>query len=145
MYVGGNTGSTSGGFKSFRMVLLGRVVYRELVRKVHPRGVVAVRVGGQVIPDSAIHGLLNLIQLALIFNFVACVLMTAAGADIVTSISGVAATMFGVGPGLGSIGATGNYAHLPALVKWVLSVCMIVGRVEFYTALVVFHPHFWRE
>jgi trk system potassium uptake protein TrkH len=145
MYVGGNTGSTSGGFKSFRMVLLGRVVYRELVRKVHPRGVVAVRVGGQIIPDTAVHGLLDLIQLALVFNFSACVLMTAAGGDIVTAISGVAATMFGVGPGLGSIGATGNYAHLPALVKWVLTVCMIVGRVEFYTALVVFHPVFWRR
>jgi trk system potassium uptake protein TrkH len=53
--------------------------------------------------------------------------------------------MFGVGPGLGSIGATGNYAHLPWQVKWVLTVCMIVGRVEFYTALVVFHPRFWRR
>jgi trk system potassium uptake protein TrkH len=144
MYVGGNTGSTSGGFKSFRIVLLGRVVYRELIRTFRPRRVVAVRVGGQAVPDTAIHGLLNLIQLALIFNFAACVLMTAAGADIVTAISGVAATMFGVGPGLGSIGATGNYAHVAAPAKWVLTVCMIVGRVEFYTALVVFHPRFWR-
>jgi trk system potassium uptake protein TrkH len=83
--------------------------------------------------------------LAFLVNFGSCLLLAAVGVDVLTSISAVAACMFNIGPGLGSVGPAENYGHLPALAKWVLSGCMIAGRLEFYTALVVLSPSFWRR
>jgi trk system potassium uptake protein TrkH len=145
MYLGGNTGSTAGGFKSFRMLVLLAVIGRAAVLSVERRRVMAVRVGGTVIPDAALQGLLNLVLLAIMFNFAASLLLAASGVDLLTSISAVPACMFSVGPGLGSVGPAENYATLPVFAKWVLSATMLVGRVEFYTALVVLTPAFWRR
>jgi trk system potassium uptake protein TrkH len=145
MFVGGCTGSTSGGLKTSRILLLSSVVDREFKRMVERRGVFAVRLGGQVIPEGTIQSLLNLIYLAFLVNFVSCMLLAAMGIDVLTSISAVAASMFNVGPGLGGVGPLDNYGHLPALAKWVLSGCMIAGRLEFYTVLVILTPAFWRK
>jgi len=145
MYLGGNTGSTAGGFKSFRVVLLLAVVRRAAALFAERRRVMAVRVGGTVIPESALSSLLNLVLLALMFNFFASLLLAASGVDIVTSISAVPACMFSVGPALGTAGPAENYGHLPVFAKWVLSSTMLVGRVEFYTALVLVTPAFWRR
>ena len=145
MYFGGNTSSTAGGFKSFRVVLLVRVVHRAMALIVHRHRVMPVRVAGEVIPDATLTSLLNLVVLALIFNFFASLLLAASGLDLLTSFSAVPACMFSVGPGLGSVGPAENYAHLPVFAKWVLTFTMLVGRVEFYTALVLFTPLFWRK
>lgn len=145
MFVGGCTGSTAGGIKVARIVLLGRVVAREFQRMVEQKAVIAVRLGGSVIEETAVQSLLNLVYLALLVNFVAVLLLAAGGSDIVTSISAVAASMFNVGPGLGAVGPLDHYGHLPALSKLVLAICMIAGRLEFYTLLVIFTPAFWRR
>jgi len=145
MFVGGCTGSTAGGLKTSRILLLSKVVDREFKRMVERRGVFAVRLGGEVIPESAVQSLLNLIYLAFVVNFVSCLLLAAMGVDVLTSITAVAASMFNIGPGLGGVGPIDNYAHLPALAKWVLSGCMIAGRLEFYTVLVILTPAFWRK
>jgi len=145
MYVGGCTGSSAGGIKISRVVLLLRVVMREFKVMVERRGVFAVRVGGQVVPDASVRSLLNLVYLALLVNFLSCFLLAAMGVDVLTSISAVAASMFNIGPALGSVGPMENYSHLPAGAKWVLASCMIAGRLEFYTMLVVATPAFWRK
>lgn len=145
MFVGGCTGSTAGGLKVSRILLLARVVDREFKRMVERRGVFAVRLGGVVVPEGTIQSLLNLIYLAFVVNFVSCLLLAAMGIDVLTSISAVAASMFNIGPGLGGVGPLDNYAHLPALAKWVLSGCMVAGRLEFYTVLVILTPAFWRK
>jgi trk system potassium uptake protein TrkH len=145
MYVGGCTGSTAGGIKVARAVLLGRVVDREFKRMVEPRGVFAVRLGGAVVPEPAVQSLLNLVYLALLLDIAAVVLLAAVDVDMVTAFSAVAACMFNIGPGLGLVGPTENYGHLPDLAKWVLSLCMIAGRLEFYTLLVILTPAFWRR
>ncbi|MBM3802490.1 MAG: TrkH family potassium uptake protein [Acidimicrobiia bacterium] len=145
MFFGGCTGSTAGGLKSARILLLARVVNREFKRMVERRGVFAVRLGDQVMPENSIQSLLNLVYLAFLVNFVAALLLAADGVDVLTSISAVAATMFNVGPGLGSVGAAEHYGHLPAFTKWVLSGCMLAGRLEFYTILVILAPAFWRK
>ena len=145
MFCGGCTGSTSGGFKVARALLLWRVVGREFLRMVEKRAVVAVRLGGRAIPETSIQSLLNLVYLALIVNFVSCLLLTATGVEPLTSMSAVAANMFGVGPGLREVGPAGNYSKLPALAKWVLVGDMIAGRLEFYTLLVIFTPSFWKK
>lgn len=143
MFAGGCTGSTAGGLKVFRLMLLAQVVRREFRRMTERHGVFAIRVGGQVIPETAVQGVLNLVYLAFLVNFVACLLLAAAGVDVLTTISAVAASMFNIGPGLGAVGPVEHYGHLPALAKWVLAGCMIAGRLEFYTLLVLLSRSFW--
>lgn len=145
MFVGGCTGSTAGGLKVARVGLLARVVDREFRRMAEPQGVFTVRLGGEAIPEAAIHGLLNLVYLAWLVNFIACLLLAAVGVEVLTSISAVAACMFNVGPGLGGVGPTDNYGHLPALAKWVLTGSMIAGRLEYYTLLIILTSAFWRR
>jgi trk system potassium uptake protein TrkH len=145
MFVGGCTGSTAGGLKVSRFLLLRRVVYRQFRRIVEPRGIFAIRLGGQVIPEATVQSLLNLLFLALIVFFGAAMILAAMGVDVLTSIAAVTASMFNIGPGLGDVGPADNYAHFPALVKWVLAACMICGRLEFFTALVILTPAFWRK
>jgi trk system potassium uptake protein TrkH len=145
MFVGGCTGSTAGGLKVSRIVLLARVVDREFKRMVERRGVFAVRVGGNVIGETTVQSLLNLVYLSFVVNFVSCLMLAALGVDVLTAISAVAASMFNVGPSLGAVGPTEHYGHLPALAKWVLAVDMIAGRLEFYTLIVILTPAFWRK
>jgi trk system potassium uptake protein len=108
-------------------------------------GVFAMRVGREVVPEETAHHALTLVVLGLVFNFVMALLIAATGVDILPSVSSVASAMFAVGPALGTVGPAENYGHLPALAKWLLMSSMIAGRVEFYTALVVFTPWFWRK
>jgi trk system potassium uptake protein TrkH len=145
MFVGGCTGSTAGGLKTARIVLLARVVDREFKRMVEPRGVFPVRLGGQVVSEPTVQSLLNLVYLAFVVNFVAVLTLAACGVDVLSAISAVAACMFNVGPALGSVGPAEHYGHLPALAKLALTACMIAGRLEFYTVLVVLTPPFWRR
>lgn len=145
MFMGGCTGSTSGGWKVFRVMLMGRLVFRELRRTSERRGVFALRLGDQVIPEQAIQSLLSLVYLSLVVYVAAVLALTATGVDLLTSLSAVIASMSSVGPGFGTVGPVENYAHLPVLAKWVLVFCMIAGRLEFYTAIVVFTPAFWRK
>ncbi len=118
---------------------------REFKRLVERRGVFTVRLGAEPYPETAIQGLLNLVYLTFLAFFAACLLLTACGVDIMTAVSAVPACMFNVGPALGSVGPAEHYGHLPALAKWVLSLCMLAWRLEFYTVLVLFTPAFWRR
>jgi trk system potassium uptake protein len=145
MFIGGCTGSTTGGLKVARIILLVRVVRREFRRLVERRGVFAIRLNGHPISESAIQGLLNLVYLAFLVDISASLILTATGVDIVTAISAVAACMFNIGPGLGSVGPTDHYGHLHPVAKWVLSFCMLAGRLEFYTVLVLLSRSFWRR
>ena len=145
MFVGGCTGSTAGGLKVARIVMLLRVVQRELKRITERRGVFAIRMGAHTVPENAIQAALNIFYLAFMVNFAASLLLTAAGIDLLTSISAVAACMFNIGPGLGDVGPAEHYGHLPLFAKWVLVMSMLAGRLEFYTLLVIFTPPFWRK
>jgi trk system potassium uptake protein TrkH len=145
MFVGGCTGSTAGGLKTARIVLLAQVVDREFRRMAEPQAVFKVRLGGDVIPETTIQSLLNLIYLAFLVNFIAALLLAALGVDVLTAIAAVAASMFNVGPGLGGVGPVESYGHLPALAKWVLCGCMVAGRLEYYSLLVILTTTFWRK
>jgi trk system potassium uptake protein TrkH len=145
MFVGGCTGSTAGGLKVARAVLLGRVIRREFLRISEPQGIFRIRVGGEVLGEDTVHALLNLIYLAGIFLLVASIAITATGIDVFTALAAVVACQFNVGPGLGGVGPLESYAFFSDPAKWVLMACMIAGRLEFYTLLVVFSRHFWRQ
>ncbi|MBN2369092.1 MAG: TrkH family potassium uptake protein [Vicinamibacteria bacterium] len=145
MCLGGCTGSTAGGLKLARVILLARVVDREFKRMVERHGVFAVRLGREVIAESTIQSLLNLIYLVLVVNFASILLLAALGIDVLTAIAAVVACMFNIGPGLGGVGPLDNYGFMPAMAKWILCGCMIAGRLEFYTLLVILTPSFWRR
>lgn len=145
MFVGGCTGSTAGGLKVARTVLLVRVVQREFRRITEPQGVFRIRLGGAVVMEDTVNALLNLVYLAWIILLLASLVIAATGIDVLTALSAVVACQFNIGPGLGGVGPLENYGPLNDVAKWVLSLCMIAGRLEFYTLLVVFTGMFWRR
>lgn len=138
-------GSTGGGIKMVRMILLIKQARRELVRIIHPRVVNPVTLGGQVVPLSVMTVVLGfmLIYGAVTMGLTMLLLLT--GMDIVTAFSAVIATVNNIGPGLGEVGPAGNYGGLGPFQTWVLSMAMLLGRLELLSVLVLFTGHFWRK
>jgi trk system potassium uptake protein TrkH len=138
-------GSTGGGIKMVRMILLIKQARRELVRIIHPRVVNPVTLGGGVMPMSVMTAVLGfmLIYGATIMGLTMVLLFT--GLDIVTAFSAVVATVNNIGPGLGEVGPTGNFGGLHPFQIWVLTFAMLLGRLELLTVLVLFTAHFWRK
>lgn len=145
MFLGGCAGSTGGGIKHLRIMILLRHVKMELLRILHPQGIITCRVGGKPLPRDAIASVTAFFILYISVFALATLAMTCLGADIVSAFSGVAATLGNVGPGLGSLGPMDNYSGLPALGKWVLSLCMLLGRLELYTVIMLVFPATWRQ
>jgi trk system potassium uptake protein TrkH len=145
MFIGGCTGSTAGGLKVARAVLILRVIQRDFQRMAEPQGVFLIRAGGEVLPEQAVTGLINLVFLAILLLLLASLVVAATGVDIVTAISSVVACQFNIGPGLGGVGPVSNYGELSPIAKWVLSFCMIAGRLEFYTLLILMTRAFWNR
>ncbi len=145
MVIGGCTGSTAGGLKVARVVMLGRMIQREFKRMAEPHGVFPVVVNNETLPEQAVQGLLNLIYLSWLMLLGGAAVLTATGVDLLTAISGTIACLFNVGPGLGGVGPAAHYGGLPDLAKWTLAFSMLAGRLEFYTLLLIFTPVFWRR
>jgi trk system potassium uptake protein len=145
MFVGGCTGSTAGGLKVARIVLLLKSVGRQMRTMVNRKSVYSVRFSGEPVQPGVITTALGLISVAVMLNLAATLALAATGVDLITSFSGVTACMFNVGPGLGAVGPAQNYAHLSLFAKWVLIFVMIAGRLEFFAFLAVFTPAFWRR
>jgi trk system potassium uptake protein TrkH len=145
MFIGGSTGSTAGGIKVARMVVVRRIILRHFRQLTEPQGVFRIHIKGTLIPELTVCGVLNLVFLALLTLLAASLAIAATGVDLVTTVSAVAACLFNVGPGLGGVGPTESYAGLSAPAKWVLSFCMIAGRLELYTVMVLLTSGFWRR
>ncbi len=145
MFVGGMAGSTAGGLKVFRFLVMGKAVHRELLKVFRPAVVTKVRINDRAINDDVVHGTLAFIILGTVIFWLASLYMAALGLDLVTATTSVAATLFNVGPGLARVGAIENFAFIPDSGKVVLSLCMLLGRLEFYALLVLLIPAFWRN
>jgi trk system potassium uptake protein TrkH len=145
MFIGGCAGSTGGGMKVVRIFILMKFVYSEIVRLIHPHAVVSVRFGNRVISREVLGNVIGFFIL-FVFLFVFGVFaMSALGLDIVSAFGAVAATLGNIGPGLGAVGPTSNYADIPVVGKWLLTLFMLAGRLEVYTVLILFSPSFWRK
>ncbi|MFQ5847174.1 MAG: TrkH family potassium uptake protein [Candidatus Methylomirabilales bacterium] len=145
MLLGGCAGSTGGAIKHIRGLLLFKVAYDHLYRLIHPKAVRHVKVGGRVIPKEVLEGVHVFVLLYFFTFFVATGSLTLLDVDLVTAIGAVAATLGNVGPGLGLVGPAGNYAGVPGVGKWILSACMVLGRLELFTVFVLFTPDLWRS
>ena len=145
MFIGGSAGSTGGGMKVMRISLLVKFVFSELTRVIHPHAVVPVRFDNQTVPREVVMNILGFFVLSIGIFAISVFIMALMGLDMATSFGVVAATLNNIGPGLGTVGPTDNYAHLPLMAKWVLSFLMLIGRLELFTVIVLFSPSYWRK
>ena len=144
MFVGGCAGSTAGGTKFIRLLVVIKHGGVELKKLIYPGLVQPVRVDRKAIPQSTIQAILGFFLLYITTTVVATTLVLLTGVDLVTGVTAVISAMNSIGPGLDLVGPSMNYGPLPAACKWVLSMCMIVGRLEIYTVMVLFTRYFWR-
>ncbi|NLC70897.1 MAG: TrkH family potassium uptake protein [Desulfuromonadaceae bacterium] len=145
MFVGGCAGSTGGGMKVARVLLLFKHARFQLYHLIHPRSVQLVKLGEAPVDREVMQSILGFFALFVGMFVFATFLMAATGLDMVTAASSVIATLGNIGPGLGLVGPTDNYAHIVPFGKWVLITCMLCGRLELFTVLVLFFPSLWRK
>ncbi len=145
MFIGGCSGSTGGGIKVIRIMILFKQGIHEMKFLLHPRGIFTLKVNRQLIRKGIGYAVAGFFFLYMLTLGVVTLVMALAGQDLVTSVT-CALTMVGnIGPGFGAIGPAENYAFLPGAVKLVLSLAMLAGRLELYTVLILFTPAFWRK
>ncbi|MBN2383380.1 TrkH family potassium uptake protein [bacterium] len=145
MFMGGCAGSTAGSVKQVRVLMLLKHAYIEFYETIHPKAIKRVKLGQTIVSNSIIQDILAFFLLFLGIQTLGTLFMAALGLDLVSAFSSVLASLGNVGPGLGSVGPMDNYAHIPILGKWFLSFCMMVGRLELYTVLILFIPEFWKR
>jgi trk system potassium uptake protein TrkH len=144
MFSGGSTGSTSGGIKMARHLIVFKNLKSVFIRLIHPKTIPVIKLNGKIIDERINISIISFIMLYIFMFLVGTVILTANGSDPVTSASSVATCMAGIGPGLGTVGPMSNYSDIPEISKVVLSLIMIIGRLEIVTVFVLFGKSFWR-
>lgn len=145
MFVGASAGSTAGGVKIVRHLILIKNSILELKRQIHPSAVIPVRFNKRAVNRDITFNILAFIMIYISIFAFGSIIMGVLGLDFMTSIGAVATCLGNIGPGIGTVGPVDNFAHLPALSKWVLSFLMLLGRLELFTVLILFTPYFWRK
>ena len=146
MFIGGCAGSTACGIKIFRIQILGVFLINQLKKIIYPRGIFVNKYDNNNVDDKFMSSIISFIYLYIIIFFMITALLSLSGLDFITSISGAATSISNVGPGLGGIiGPNGNFSLIPDISKWILSLAMILGRLELFAILVLFLPSFWRN
>ncbi len=140
-----SAGSTGGGIKMIRAILLYKQVYRELLRAMHPAAVYNVRIGTQVAPQPILFAVLAFGFMYMVSVVTMTLMLAFTGLDIITAFTAVVASVNNTGPGLGQVGPSTTYAILDDFQTWVCTFAMLLGRLEIFTLLVVFTPAFWRK
>ncbi|MDH5630553.1 MAG: TrkH family potassium uptake protein, partial [Gammaproteobacteria bacterium] len=142
-FVGGCAGSTAGGIKVIRFLLLFKQGAREIRKLIHPNAIFKIRIGHSVLSENIIEAVWGFFATYVALFFIFMFILMGDGLDQVTAFSAVAACMNNLGPGLGEVAV--NYAGISDLSKWVLSIAMLFGRLEIFTLLVLFTPAYWRK
>ena len=146
MFIGGCAGSTACGIKIFRLQMLLIFLKNQIKKLISPNSVIITKYNNQKISDNFINSVIIFIFTFLFIFLIIAMLLSISGLDFITSISGAASSISNVGPGLGDmIGPNGNYKDIPDLSKWILSIGMLLGRLELFAVLVLFFPSFWRN
>ncbi|MBL4593588.1 MAG: TrkH family potassium uptake protein [Flavobacteriales bacterium] len=145
LFTGASAGSTSGGMKIVRIVLLMKNGFLEFKRKLHPNAIVPVNLNGHVVSSKIIYNLLAFVFFYLFMFVLGSIVMAFLGVDFMEAISAVATSLGNVGPGIGKLGPSGNFYNLPDAAKWVLAFLMLLGRLELFTIAILFTPYFWKR
>jgi trk system potassium uptake protein TrkH len=145
LFTGGMAGSTAGGVKLVRHLILSKNSFLEFKRQLHPSAVIPVRYDGRAVSRDIVFNILAFIMIYLLLFVLGTILLSATGVDLLTSIGATATCIGNIGPGLGAVGPVDNFADIPWVGKWILSLTMIIGRLELFTVLILFTPNFWRK
>lgn len=145
MFFGGCAGSTGGSVKCIRILLLLKQAYKEIYSLIHPHAVTTIKLGKKTVPADVMESVLGFSLVYLGIFVVASLLMSWLGLDFKSALSSVAACIGNVGPGLGMVGPVKTYLPIVPAGKWILIVCMILGRLEIFTLLILFVPQFWKK
>ena len=145
MFVGGSAGSTGGGIKVVRHLLLLKNSKLEMKRLMHPQAILPVRMDGKPVSSFIIYNVLAFFLIYVMIFIMGSLVMSLMGLDFETSIGSVVSTLGNIGPGFGNVGPVNNFANIPWLGKWVLSFLMLLGRLELFTVLILFSPSFWKK
>lgn len=145
MIIGACAGSTGGGMKVIRFIILLKVAKRAIRKAASPRGVFSVNTAGKTVEWEILNGVLAYFVIYIIFMGLSILLVSLDNKDLATTVTSVIATMNNIGPGLGEVGPTGNFADFSILSKLVMSIDMLVGRLEFYPILILFSPYVWKK
>ena len=146
MFIGGCAGSTTCGIKIFRIQILYSFISNQLKKIIYPKGIFVLKYNQSAVDNKFVASIISFIYMYLVIFFIITALLSLTGLDFITSISGAATSISNVGPGLGSIiGPNGNFSTLPDVSKWILTIGMILGRLELFAILVLFLPSFWRN
>ena len=146
MFIGGCAGSTTCGIKIFRIQILYSFIVNHLKKIIYPKGIFILKYNQNTVGDKFVASIISFIYMYLVIFFIIAALLSLTGLDFITAISGAATSISNVGPGLGSIiGPNGNFSTLPDLSKWILTLGMILGRLELFAILVLFLPSFWKN
>lgn len=145
LFVGGSAGSTAGGVKIIRHVVLFKNSFLELKRQLHPSAVMPVRISGKAIDQTIVYNVLAFIMIYILVFLVGVTLLSSMNVDFDTAFGAVATSLGNVGPGIGEVGPANNFSGMPVGGKWLLSFLMILGRLELFTVLMLLSPYFWRK
>ncbi|MCS6772043.1 MAG: TrkH family potassium uptake protein [Kiritimatiellae bacterium] len=145
MLIGGCAGSTAGGIKVVRVLVLAKQVSREIKLFIQPQAIFNIKIGRQIIDPEIVSMISAFFLIYTLIWATASAMLAAFTPDLKTAVSAAVSCLGNVGPGLGSVGPAGNYAFFPDAAKALLSVCMLLGRLELYTLLVILIPRFWRR
>jgi trk system potassium uptake protein len=145
MFIGGSAGSTGGGPKVVRILLVLKNSYIELKRMLNPHAIIPVRFNNHVVTSQVTGNVITFIMIYILILVFSVGVIAAMGYDLDTSFGAVAACLGNIGPGLGQVGPVETYSHLPDIGKWYLSFLMLLGRLELFTVLILFAPAFWRK
>lgn len=145
MFLGASAGSTAGGVKIVRHLILIKNGFLELKRQLHPAAVIPVRFNGNAVSRDITFNILAFIMVYITVFIFGMFFMSLLGADFETTLGAVATCLGNIGPGIGSVGPINNFAHLPDISKWFLAILMLLGRLELFTVLILFTPFFWRK
>jgi len=144
MFIGGMGGSTGGGMKIIRFLLLIKYASLETRRMLHAHAIIPIRIGNRYISEDVIRNTLGFFLIYISIFVLATLLLTAMNINLESAMGAAASALGNIGPGLGDFGPMDNYALLPAAGKWILSFCMLLGRLELFTVMVLFSRLFWK-
>jgi trk system potassium uptake protein TrkH len=145
LFIGGCAGSTGGGIKFVRHIVLFKNSWAELKRLIHPRAVIPVKFNGKAVSSEIISNVQAFFIFYILLFVFGSMIISLLGVEFVTAIGATATCIGNIGPGIGTVGPVNNFSHLPDMVKWILSFLMVVGRLELFTVLIIFSPAFWKK
>jgi len=144
-FIGGSAGSTTGGIKIIRTLLVFKYLSYEMKKLIHPKGVYAIKIGKNVISDNVIKNTLGFYLFYIFIFVISSIIFSFYGLDVISALTASASSIGNIGPGLGTIGPYDNWGHLPNGAKWLSSFCMLLGRLEIFTVMILFSRSFWRK